>query len=201
MKRFVQYELGLEVSGFESQAISNSSKSIFKIMKQYVLFCLDLLKEVLTNAWVVGVGAAVLAGLILYHLFGVGKKGSPDKKEESFTFKVAEEKVAFEEKMRSLRMDVVKINAHDHAVGVAAEYAWIRENYPGSKKHSQTLLEQKFKRKNGAEKSVLFDLIRIELENGRKKEVYFDVSSFFSDGNPTSFDSDYAKHKIREIYS
>lgn len=32
--------------------------------------------ELIKNPWIIGVGTAVIAGLILYHIFGIGKKNN-----------------------------------------------------------------------------------------------------------------------------
>jgi|GEM_PF-7040685 len=62
-----------------------------------------------------------------------------DPKPREFEFKVGEETVTFQEKLRTLSQDVVKINAYTHVLGVRAEYAWINENYPNSKRIKQSL--------------------------------------------------------------
>lgn len=38
------------------------------------------MNNLLTNAWIVGIGVAVLSGLILYHVFGIGKKQQQNNK-------------------------------------------------------------------------------------------------------------------------
>lgn len=53
---------------------------------------------------------------------------------------------------------------------VDAEYDWIRSHYPGSKVTSQALL-------HSGKKS--YDLLSFTTESGEKKDVYFDITSFF----------------------
>lgn len=62
---------------------------------------------------------------------------------------------------------VEKNNSMD---GIAAEYAWIRNQYPGSKSLGQSLVFHKKKP---------FDIIKIITEEGIEKSIYFDISKFF----------------------
>ena len=105
-----------------------------------------------------------------------------------FNYKVGEETVTFVEKMRTLSHDVVKVNAFTHPVGVEAEYAWIRTKYPNSKRIMQSLTTLKLMTgRDGSEaERIHFDVIKIELEDGREKEIYFDITSFF-DGEASWF--------------
>jgi predicted small secreted protein len=54
--------------------------------------------------------------------------------------------------------------------GIAAEYAWIRNQYPGSKSLGQALVFHKKKP---------YDIIKILTAEGVEKSVYFDISKFF----------------------
>jgi len=54
--------------------------------------------------------------------------------------------------------------------GVHAEYAWLKEHYPGYKSLGQSLL---YKGKKA------YDKLSIQTADGGKKEVYFDISNFF----------------------
>jgi len=54
--------------------------------------------------------------------------------------------------------------------GVHAEYAWVREHYPGSKNKGQALV---FNNKKP------YDILTIETADGTEKKVYFDISNFF----------------------
>ncbi|MBP6912503.1 MAG: hypothetical protein KBB86_01060 [Candidatus Pacebacteria bacterium] len=163
-----------------------------------------LISEILKNQWVIGIGVTVIGGLVLYYLFGIGKKNytkSKKDEKEPFSFKVAEEEVTIEEKMISLQMDVLKINAHDHFLGVQAEYLWINKNYPGNKTLNQSLREYSFDTKNSEKRVITFDVINIELASGRHKEIYFEIESFFNKNKASSIDTGYAEQKLHDIYS
>lgn len=130
------------------------------------------------------------------------------QKTKPFIHKVDEEVVTFDEKMRSLKMDVIKVIAHDHVLGVAAEYAWMNKFYPKHKrivKMLSTLEAMTGKRKEGKmirSGDTLFDIFLLELDGGRTKSVYFDISSFFS-GKDSSLTnpSVYANKKLADLYS
>jgi hypothetical protein len=64
----------------------------------------------------------------------------------------------------------IVITATTERNGIAAENAWITENYPGAKKAGQSLTTC-----NGK----TADQVDIETANGRKVSVYFDISNFF----------------------
>lgn len=61
----------------------------------------------------------------------------------------------------------VKVNS------ISEEYAWIRKYYPGSSFQGQSLI---------FEKKKPFDVLTIITANGTKKEIHFDISSFFGKG-------------------
>lgn len=123
------------------------------------------------------------------------------KRQEPFIYRVAEEVVTFEEKMKSLRMDVVKVNAHDHIVGIQAEYAWAENMYPGCRTDEQSLMEYEVDASGGNKKIINFDVLHLVLANGRQKDVYFEIESFFAKGKPSSFERGYADQKILDLYS
>jgi hypothetical protein len=54
--------------------------------------------------------------------------------------------------------------------GVDAEYAWIRDKYPGSIVNGQALVNQKNKP---------YDIIHITTADGTKTDIYFDISNFY----------------------
>jgi hypothetical protein len=54
--------------------------------------------------------------------------------------------------------------------GEQAEYSWIRDKYPGSKPHNQSL--------NFHDKKS-YDIIHITTADGKEVAVYFDISNFF----------------------
>jgi hypothetical protein len=132
---------------------------------------------------------------------------SEEKDEEKpFTLRVGEVVVTYEEKMRSMGMDVVKINAHDHIVGVRAEYAWLAHYYPNYERKQQALTTLELMTGSEGEyhdDQIQFDCLSIKLEDGRQKDVYFDVSQFFRPGGFSSLiDRDgFAAKKLTEIYA
>lgn len=64
----------------------------------------------------------------------------------------------------------VVIKEKNESKGVAAEYAWLREHYPGYKSKGQSL--------NHKDKKA-YDIITIVTRDGDEKQVYFDISGFF----------------------
>ena len=64
----------------------------------------------------------------------------------------------------------VKIHAADERSGVKAEYAWLKEHYPGAKTTGQALTT--------CEKRPT-DVLTIKTDTGQEKELYFDISDFF----------------------
>jgi hypothetical protein len=62
------------------------------------------------------------------------------------------------------------ITEKNESSGVAAEYAWLRKNYPGYRSKGQTL--------NYNNKKP-FDLITIITSDGVEKTIYFDISNFY----------------------
>jgi nucleoside phosphorylase len=142
------------------------------------------------------------------------KDSAQDKKEalddpstitSDFQYRIAEETVTYTVKMRSLAMDVVKVHAHSHIVGVQAEYQWASHFYPGYTCISQSLTTLELLTTQGAYESsqVHFDVLKIELANGRVKEIYFDISSFLTGGAKSSLtDKDaFAARKLTELYN
>lgn len=114
-----------------------------------------------------------------------------------------EEKVTFTELLRSIQHDVVKVHAHSHVLGVAAEHEWILRRYPKSKKRRQrlTTLNLISGQKQYRGDQIHFDVISIELTGGREKEIYFDISSFFGGGISSALDPDaMIAKKISELY-
>lgn len=70
----------------------------------------------------------------------------------------------------SLDQAVIIKTGGGEMVGVAAEYQWLRERYPGYKRLAQALVDQ------GASK---YDDLEILMPDGRRFHVYFDISDFF----------------------
>lgn len=123
--------------------------------------------------------------------------------ERPFEYKMGEETATFTEKLISFDFDVVKINAHTHIVGVAAEYAWIDHKYPNSDVIMQRLVTLQLVTGTGNNKpeQVRFDVIQLRFSNGRNKEIYFDVSNFFNDVGSSFISADeFIAQKISELY-
>ena len=135
------------------------------------------------------------------------KKSSNHSSEAGpFAFQVAEEKAEYTVQMRSIHMDVIKIHAHTHMIGVAAEYAWIRENYGDFELDHQTLSTLELltgKEKEYTSQQIHFDVLTGTLSDGRTKEFYFDISDFYWPGlYSEKFDANsFAARKLSEIYS
>lgn len=64
----------------------------------------------------------------------------------------------------------IVIEEKTESAGVAAEYAWIRKNYPGSQSGGQALM---FKDKTP------YDVLDIVTSNGEKKKIYFNIANYF----------------------
>jgi hypothetical protein len=112
-----------------------------------------------------------------------------------------EERVTLTELLRSVTHDVVRVGAHTHQLGVAAEYRWKDRTYPGSTWMGQSIAEFKLQGSDGKPRKVYFDVLRIRLLDGREKQIYFDISSFFGGGVTSSIDPDaYITQKIKELY-
>jgi hypothetical protein len=71
------------------------------------------------------------------------------------------------------RGPMVKIYTKNHSHGIAAEYAWARVKFPGSKKTIQRYGEQII---DG--KSIRVDVMTFKLSDGTTKEIVFDLSDF-----------------------
>lgn len=64
----------------------------------------------------------------------------------------------------------VVIQAQDESTGVAAEYQWIADRYPGYTRDRQALLN-----KDGR----FYDTLDITTSSGEHKKFYFDITNFF----------------------
>jgi hypothetical protein len=156
-----------------------------------------------TSDWIgiSGAAATIISVLIAWAL--PKNKEPTQEKEKPFEYKMNEETVTYIEKMTSLPFDVVKINAHSHTLGVAAEYAWIEHKYPNSKSIMQGLTTLNILTRKGECKTgkAHFDVVKIRLPDGREKEIYFDISSFF-DGIASSLTNpdEFVSQKLAALY-
>jgi len=64
----------------------------------------------------------------------------------------------------------IVIMEKNEATGTAAEYIWLRKNFPGYKVNGQSLMYHDKKP---------YDLLRITLADGTRRDFYFDISNFF----------------------
>lgn len=137
------------------------------------------------TAVIVIVFLLIVGGITFYalHRWAPAKIQKLNQKEGNpFEYKMEEETATFTEKMTSLAFDVVKINAHTHSLGIAAEYAWIDHKYPKNEIIMQSLTTLDLVTGKGKYKpeQIHFDVIKFRLPDGREKEIYFDISSFFN---------------------
>lgn len=66
--------------------------------------------------------------------------------------------------------NAIVINEKSESSGVDAEYAWVRQNYPGYETKGQSLKIHKKK---------AYDIITIVNVDGKEMTLYFDISSFY----------------------
>lgn len=158
------------------------------------------------TAVIVVIFLLIVGGITFYALH----KWAPAKAQESnqekvkpFEYKMGEETATYTETMTSLAFDVVKINAHTHLLGVAAEYAWIDHKYPDSERIMQSLTNLDLVTGKGNYQSgkVHFDVIKFRLPDGREKNIYFDISSFFNGEASSLVNTDeFVARKIAGLY-
>jgi hypothetical protein len=152
---------------------------------------------------VAGIGAVAFAMFAIALHRQKDKYASPkDTNRDEIVIQVGEEKITFTELLRSFPFDVVKVNAHTHMLGVAAEHQWIQRRYPDSRLNSQALttLDSLQNSDDKPAVPIHFDVMSIELSDGRKKKIYFDISSFFSGRGSLLDPSSAVSEKLREIY-
>jgi len=90
---------------------------------------------------------------------------------------------------------VVVKGAPTGLLGIRAEYDWLKQNYPGYKRKSQALLP------SGAKS---YDVLAIEMPDGKELSIYFDVSDIWKDPAPpewtlTSIATSPAKRKFVDL--
>ena len=66
--------------------------------------------------------------------------------------------------------NAIVIKAKNETAGVAAEYKWLREKYPGHKLIQQSL---------SSEGKKHYDIMKIQTKDGEEKSIYFDITNFF----------------------
>jgi hypothetical protein len=66
----------------------------------------------------------------------------------------------------------IVIEAENSREGIAAEYRWLAEHYPGYQREEQSLIQC-------GEGDRMADLIEFRTTDGELRKVYFDITSFF----------------------
>ena len=62
------------------------------------------------------------------------------------------------------------IDKTSEKAGIDAEYAWLKENYPGYRMIQQSLSQHKGRS---------YDILTIKTKESEEKDIYFDISKFF----------------------
>lgn len=160
----------------------------------------DKLTNQLLDDWVIVIIVLIAVILIAVPqvIDGIRALFSLFKHKKEFVSEYADEKITFEVKLRSQDFDVVKIHATTHSLGVRAEREWLNKFYPGYE-NSMQLLEQ-ITTDDG--NTLTFDILPIH-KGDKKKDIYFDITSFYSGAHVelTGSTHNYAKQKIRDIYN
>lgn len=159
----------------------------------------DYIVNLLFNNWIIAI-VVILAILImaLPQLRDGLKMLCPFSRKKEFVCEYADEKITFDVKLRSQDFDIVKIHATTHSLGVHAEREWLKKYYPGYENNMQFL--DHVTTDDG--RIIDFDILPIYKGN-KKKDIYFDITDFYSGAHVefTGSTYKYAKQKIRDIYS
>jgi hypothetical protein len=62
------------------------------------------------------------------------------------------------------------IDKTSEKAGIDAEYAWLKENYPGYRMIQQSLSQHKGRS---------YDILKIKTKESEEKDIHFDISKFF----------------------
>ena len=99
------------------------------------------------------------------------------------------ERIIFEEKIRTIKTDLIIVRAQDPMAAVFAEHEWLDIRYPGRIDESKELTSIKFK-----EEEIIFDVFHFKLgEKG--KEVFFDITEYFE-----NYDQEIAKRNTENMF-
>lgn len=133
------------------------------------------------------------------------KKQEEERLHREITLNVGEERVTFTELFRSTEYDIIKVNANKHFLGVASEHEWIHARYPEANMEMQSLTTLDRLKLAETEESeaakVHFDVIDLLFPDGRRKKVYFDISSFFNGMTYATIDPESrVANKLNELY-
>jgi hypothetical protein len=159
----------------------------------------NLIKFFLDN-WLIAILVilAVLIGFIPNLRDGIVQLMQWMKIARNKEFKVISrgETITFNIKTSSALFDIVKVNALTHDLGVNSEYRWIEKYYPDYKIIMQGL--QKIPVDN---EQYYYDVITIKNIEGRKKKIYFDITSFLNKhGSTLSNKNKFIESKIKELH-
>ncbi|MEJ2313772.1 MAG: hypothetical protein P8Y85_03140 [Nitrospirota bacterium] len=175
----------------------------------------DYIVDWIKNQWPIAIALIILVVLmaipqvrdgihtIRYWLVSLFKRTNKSENNAPPIVDVNGERITFTEMIRSSQFDVIKVHAHTHSFGINAEYIWINHRYPKYEFLKQTLttLELMSGKSKYETNQIHFDVITIQLPNGKKKEIYFDISSFFSGATPWRLPhQSFVAKKIKEIY-
>ncbi|MES2798676.1 MAG: hypothetical protein V4638_01550 [Bacteroidota bacterium] len=161
----------------------------------------DTIIDFLLNNWIIAalVVLAVIIGFIPSLRDGVVQLWNwIDIRKRNKEFKIVQEgeTITFEIKTSSANFDIVKVNSLTHHLGVSAEYKWIEKFYPGFRSYQQSL-----KHIPVDDVKYYYDVVEIQNKKGRKKSIYFDITSFFNEHGSTSYKKDeFVVAKIKEIH-
>jgi hypothetical protein len=109
------------------------------------------------------------------------------------------ETITCKDLLRTASHDVVKLYAHSHELGVAAEYRWVSNKYPKSKIQEQALTSLELL--TGDKGQIHFDRMTIKLPDGHTKVLFFDISTFFNAGSSSLIDPDsFIAGELRKLY-
>ena len=72
--------------------------------------------------------------------------------------------------------DFIKICTYEHAIGVDAEYTWFQNKYKNAE-----LIKQEFTRIKLNDKIIKCDILTIKDENGKLRQLFFDISQMTED--------------------
>ena len=96
----------------------------------------------------------------------------------TFVFEQDGEKVTINLKLRTPSFDVVKVNSSNHFLWIGSEYKWIQYHYPEYSVKMQVLVKQRIN-----DEDIHFDVLTIENSTWKRKDIYFDISSFIFETN------------------
>lgn len=160
----------------------------------------DNLLKLFLNNWLIAILVilAILIGSIPNLRDGIIQLIQWIKIRRNKEFKVIAggETITFDIKTTSALFDIVKINALTHDIGVNAEYKWIKKYYPDHKITMQGLQKILIDKEQ-----YNYDVVTIKNIEGKKKYIYFDITSFLNKhGSTLSNKNKFIESKIRELH-